>query len=1111
MQNKLTSRLFQAAYFSSALKSALSGITFLAVAAAFMVLSSFPSIAQQTSGAISGTILDSSGAGIPNATVTVRNEATGIEANTTSTSAGQYRLDNLLVGNYTLTADASGFTKSQVQHVSVDVNKVATANLTLQIGAATTSVTVTESAATIDTTTAQIQTTFSPRQLATLPIGSSTSGVINVSLLASGVASGGSVGVGTGPSVGGQRPRNNNFMIEGIDDNNKSTTGPLVSVPNDDTAEFSLLQNDFSPEYGHSNGGQFNTIVKSGTNQFHGMLYEYVQNKNFDANDQLFANQGILSHPRYDYNRLGANFGGPVLKNKLFFFVGFEYNPIGQASTPGTIFAPTAAGYTTLGTVSGLSPTNLGVLQKYLGAAPAATAASALPTGAYPVVGGKTIESGILPIAAPNYMNYYTGVSSVDYNISDKDQLRGRFIYGREDAIDNYAQLPVFYTTQPYRDYLVNVSEFHDFTPTLANELRLGYTRYYNITPSGSINFPGLDAFPNLRVDEYQVDIGPDDNAPQETIINTYQLVDNLSWVKGAHTFKFGFNGYKYISPQSFTQRVRGDYEWSTLQNYLQDLSPDVAGERSAGDSIYYGDQFNFGFYGNDDWKINPNLTVNIGLRYEYTTIPYGERAQALNAVSNVPGLITFGVPQPQKTNFMPRVGFAYSPGTTGKTVFRGGFAIGYDVLFDNLGILSLPPQLQQTNDTSTTNITPNFLATGGLPGSNVALTPALARAQTAGYIPDQQLPKALNWNLGVQHVFGQNYTFEARYLGTRGINLPVQDRINIQALATPGHSLPTFFTAPTQAQLNALPLTLDQLESSPTGNILPAYYNAGFMSNITAYEPIGNSTYHGLATSLNRRFSSGLQFIASYTWSHNIDDSTAEVFSTLVTPRRPQDFQDLRADRSDSALDHRQRASLAIVYDFKAFKNHNWFMRNLVSNWEVAPVYTFQSGTWATLQSSIDANLNNDSYGDRAIVNPSGRDGVGSDATPLTNSAGATVAYLATNPNARYVSAQPGTYPNVGRNTLQMPPIQNLDLTAVKRFNISERYAFEFQAQASNVFNHAQYVGGFINDVGPVLTGLTGDSVRQYVNPASSTFNNPSATFSSNPRTLTLVAKFTF
>lgn len=1079
-------------------------------ASTFALFSAFAVLhanAQTTSGSITGTVLDSSGAALPNATIVAKNEGTGVETRSITNQAGEYRVQNLLVGTYTMTTSAPGFTTDELQHLTVDVNKVATENITLKVGAATTSVNVTESTATIDTTNAQIQTTFTPKQLADLPIASSGAGVLNLSLLASGVSTSGTVGAGTGPSVGGQRPRNNNFTIEGIDDNNRSVTGPLVTPPNDDVAEFSLLQNQFSPEYGHSDGGQFNFIIKSGTNALHGMLYEYFINRNLEAVDQNYKRQGILTNPRYDYNRLGANVGGPILKNKLFYFAGFEYNPIGQASTSGVIYAPTAAGYATLAGISGLAANNLSVLKQYLTPAPTAAVPASLPAKAYPVVSGQSIQSGILPVAAPNYLNNYQGVLSVDYNVNDTDQVRGRFIYARQDAIDNAASLPAFFTQTPTRDYLVNLSEFHTFSPTVTNEFRLGYTRYSNTTPAGNFKFPGLDTFPNLTLDEYTVNIGPDPNAPQFTIINTYQIVDNFAWVKGKHTLKFGFDGYRYISPQSFTQRVRGDYDWATLDAYLHDLSPDNFGERSAGNSIYYANQFNFGFYGNDDWKVTQNLTLNIGLRYEYTTVPYAERAQALNAESNVPGLITFGVPTPQLTDFQPRVGFAYSPGTSGNTVFRGGFGVGYDVLFDNLGILSLPPQLQQTNDTSTSNITPNFLATGGLPGTPVTLDPTTARNNTGGYITDQRLPKALNWNVGVQHVFARNYTIEARYLGTRGIDLPIQDRINVQAPVTASRALPTYFTAPSQAQLNSLPLTLNALKAIP--RIVPAYKNAGFISNITSYQPIGNSIYHGLAVTLTRRFAAGLQGIASYTWSHNIDDSTAEVFSTVTTPRRPQDFQNISADRSDSALDHRQRASLAIVYDFQVFKNHNWFLKNVVSNWELAPVYTYQDGTWATTQSAQDSNLNGDSFTDRTVLNTAGTDGVGTGVTALKNAAGQIVAYQAINPNARYVQAGLGVYPNAGRNTLQLPPINDVDVTAVKRFSFSDRYKLEFQGQFFNVLNHSQYTGGYINDVTPI--GFTGATTRQFLNPSSSIFNRPDTVFSSNPRAITFVLKFMF
>ncbi|HEX4772365.1 MAG TPA: TonB-dependent receptor [Bryobacteraceae bacterium] len=1075
------------------------------------VLITLPLFSQQTSGNLTGVVYDAAGGAVAAATVIATNAATSESFTTTSTSAGIYRISNLPPATYSLKVQAPGFSETQLENVVVPLNQTVTMNVTVNVHSTTTTIEVVAAATTIDTTTSQIQTTFSTKQTTDLPSVSTGSGVLNLSLLSAGVSTAGTVGVGTGPSVGGQRPRNNNFTLEGVDNNNKSVTGPLVTVPNDDVAEFTVLQNQFSPEYGHSTGGQFNIVVKGGSNQYHGMLYEYNRNRNYNAVDNLLSLQGTTSNPRYDNNRLGANFGGPILKNKLFFFTGFEYNPVGQSSTPGLIYAPTAAGYSALSGLSGLSANNLSALQQYLGTAPSAVAASQLPNAAYPVVGGATVESGILPVVAPNYQNNYSGVLAVDYTISDSDQLRGRFIYNRADIIDTFAQLPVFYVPQPFRYYLGNLSEFHNFSPSISNEFRLGFNRYFNPTPDGGSKFPGLSTFPNLTIDEYQVNIGPDPNAPQETIINTYQLTDNLTWTHGAHTFKFGFNGQRFISPQSFTQRVRGDYEWSTLEGYLTDSVPDVFAERTAGNTTYYGNQWILGAYGNDDWKITPHLTLNLGVRWEEQTIPTSATTQSLNAVSNVPGLITFGVPTSQRLNFAPRIGFAYSPGTSGATSIRGGFGEAFDTLFDNLDILSLPPQLQQTNDVGNPGlVVPNpFLAGGGLPDTPVTLDPITARNTTGGYIPNQTQPKSYTWTLGVQHVFAQDYTLEVRYVGTRGLHLPVQDRINNFSPVTASSSLPTFFSAPSQSTLDALPITLSGLQA--TGHTLPQFLNAGFTSNITSYEPIGNSTYHALDLQLNRRFAKGLQFIGAYTWSHNIDDSTAEVFSTVTTPRRPQDFGNFAADRSNSALDHRHRATLSIVYDLPFFKQSSWMLKNIVGNWEVAPIYTYQVGNWQTSQSTIDSNLNGDAFGDRTVINPHATTrGTGSGVTPLTNSAGETVGYLADNPAAQYVQAGLGVLPTNGRNTLQAPAINDIDITALKRISVTERFKVEFQAQALNLFNHPQYVGGYLNDVSGV-GNYTSTDIRQYLNPASSSFNRPDQVYSSNPRQLIFVAKFIF
>ena len=295
------------------------------------------SFAQSVSGDLMGTIFDASGAGIPNATVVGKNDATGVESTTKSAATGEYHLSNLPAGTYTLTVTAPGFTKAQLRAVAVTLNKTATTNFKLDVGTNVETVEVSAAAATIDTTTASVQTSFETRTLTDLPTASGGSGVINLSLLNAGVGSSGAVGLGSGPSVGGQRPRNNNFTIEGIDNNSGSVTGPLVTVPNDAVAEFSVQQNQISPEFGHSSGGQFNQVVKSGGNELHGEAYEYLQNRNLNAADNQSALNGDELHPRYDNNRFGGALGGPVKKNKMFFYGLYEYNPIGTSSTPGAL------------------------------------------------------------------------------------------------------------------------------------------------------------------------------------------------------------------------------------------------------------------------------------------------------------------------------------------------------------------------------------------------------------------------------------------------------------------------------------------------------------------------------------------------------------------------------------------------------------------------------------------------------------------------------------------------------------------------------------------------------------------------------------------------------
>jgi Carboxypeptidase regulatory-like domain len=1154
--------------------------------------------AQETSGDLVGTVKDTSGAVIVKAEVVVTNEDTNVATTIQTGSSGQYHAANLLPGKYDIAVTGSGFQPYTLRGVSIELNKTSTSDITLSVGASTTVEVTADAGAVLDTTTTNLTTTFSNTELSNLPsssiggtspTGSGQSGVLNVALLSPGVASSGGLGIGSGPSIGGQRPRNNNFAIEGIDNNNKAVTGPLVYVPNDAVSGFTLITTQFSPDFGHSSGGQFNTNIVSGTNKFHGKLYEYFQNRNLNSASGIAG--GKIPNPKFDDNRYGGQIGGPVIKDKLFFFANFERNTIGQNQS-GYVCVPTAGGIATInGLASSFSATNLQQYLKYMplanylgGAQVNASNDNACfneTTGLQTLTVTDTGGTGH-PVALGNYqinaaapILFDTLTTSGDYTITSKDSLRMRYIHNWESSTDTNTgiSLPVFYTQQPFKYHLIAISEFHVFTPNLTNEFRIGYNRYSNTLTAGNFTYPGLDAFPTFQFyDQDTISMGPDTNAPQFTIFNTYQATDNVSYIKGKHTFKIGFDGRKYISPQGFTQRARGDYEYVHLDQFLHDLAPDANGfaERSTGNHTYYGDQTAFYGYANDTWHVAPKVVLNFGLRYEFTSVPVGERAQQLNSAASAPGLVSFHAPQPTYTALAPRFGVNWSPDE--KTSVRAGFGIAYDVLFDNLGTLSFPPQYSSTEDVGSAGYpaysSANFLKNGGLPpgkgtgvsqfcvtgtgpGTTVPCTPDIAaqRAATSAYLPNQILPYSENYTLTIQHTFGTNYTAEIGYVGTRGVHLPTQDQINVVPPVTTLNQLPTFVNGNTLLVSGGANTTnLGTL--SGLSNIVPAWNAAGFTGKITSYQPYSESNYNGLVTNLTRRFQKGLQMNLSYTWSKTMDDATDETFATVLTPRREQNSQCIACDYSRSALDRTNRFSLEVVYDVQAYKtSHNFLLRNVVGNWLIAPIYTYESPEYATVLSGVNSNLNGDSGAaiDRANINPHGVKGTGTGVVPLvtaslqsscsatatsgpaeiTGTAAAngpftvcqndTTGYSAgsldptsgafTPSNAYYVEAGPGTAPTGARNTLPIRPIDNLDVAAYKRITVRERYSVEVGVQAFNTLNHPQYQPGSVDNVsGPSYT-----SSYSFQTVTSAGFNRPDKEFLNNARTMQLTGKITF
>ena len=664
--------------------------------------------------------------------------------------------------------------------------------------------------------------------------------------------------------------------------------------------------------------------------------------------------------------------------------------------------------------------------------------------------------------------------------------------------------------------------------------------------------------------------MGPEDNTFQKQ--NSYQIADTFSWTRGKHSFKFGGQYNHFIYPQFFLPRSNGDNQYGTANAFINDILPDNPGRtlRGAGTGSFLGTQSSFYGFAQDDFKFSPRLTLNLGVRYEYWTNPVGASEQALNAVSNAPGLVTFGNPQTDKNNIAPRIGFAYDPRGNGKTAIRGGFGIAYDVKFQNFASITLPPQLQsELNPASACTLSPQpswcttpnnsgFLAGGGLPSAY--LPPAnqkAARGLTTSFIDDTVMPKILTWSLGVQHELARNTTVEVRYLGTRGLELPVQFRRNhISAFDSGIAPLPTFFktsdipttwtaSTPTDTPFNGFDSNIYDKAPCTTGaGVCP------FKGNITADPPLGSSIYHAGSISLTQRARHGLTFNANYTYAHTIDNSTNEFFTSLLNPRRAQDTNRLGEDRGNSDLDVRHKFALSLTYQVPDVKTENRFVKTLVNGFQIGSIYLAQSGQPVSLQSGnagIDSNGNGDTAGDRASVNPFASGLGGSDvfalcelpngtvgqsnggpgafnvatgvasgggcfdpSDPTGNTFFPAIGYSPVNLNSKYVITGPGARANLGRNSFTGPGFGILNFSVGKKFHFSENKYLLAKADIFNILNHPNYSlsNGNVFSTAGVTTATT---TPGYVIPTDANFLKASTLFSGGFRSMTLGLKLVF
>lgn len=1063
----------------------------------FLVPSLF---AQVTGGSVTGSILDANGAVVPNATVTVKNKNTGVTLRAQTTGSGSFTFPNVAPGDYTVSIEAGGFQPLE-QEIKVTLNKESAVNAVLAVGGVGTNVVDVTAAGEglIQTESSTLGTNFETAAVENLP----TFGNQNaLALLAANVVVQASGTAGSGGVVGGVRPRYNIFTVDGVDNNDPSVTGPQTSVIQDAIGEFTLLQNNFSAEFGQGGGGQFVTITKSGTNEYHGAGFVYLQNQKLNAtssSEEQLLNAGTISEkPRFRDVRFGVTTGGPIIKNKLFFFAAVQDEIVSQDASSTSFLAPTGPGLAQISGLPGASPFVVNLLQNNLTLADNQTRTVN--------VLGTPIPFGDVSIVVPGGSDDIQFQTNVDWNPTDRDQFRFRFSFDNFNAVEPGNGSPIFNNNIVFQSRLFSATYIKAFSSSLVNDLRLSYRRAVSDFP---LVDQTLNNFPNIEVGNLNLAIGPGGNLPQSGIDNSYQLYDSLSYIVGPHSFKFGAEYRNIISASNFLPRSRGDYVYTNFDELIQDLAPTAVDLRGTGSGGFVASHEQYYAFVQDDWKITPNLTFNLGLRYEYVTLPRDTALQALNSVSDVPGLITFGVPKTDKNNFAPRLGFAYSPnfgGRFGRFLFgenrassiRGNFAVSYTQVFQNLNLLALPPQFQAEIDVDTAqqltgiNLQNNFLQQGGVPAIfTPPTTTADARALTGSFITDQRFGEIYSFTLSYQRELFKNTALEVRYLGTRGRHLPIQQRLAQPRSFPQDLVLPTFLSQPSAAQLANLP-TLGSIVNGPTAFTNPDFDPFGFGGSITAFTPIGNSVYDSGSVSLTRRFDRGLSFTAAYTYSRLFSDSDNELFTSTVNPRRPQDAFNLSSDYSISAFDVPHRFVISGNYEPSWFKNSdNAFLKNVVGNWIFAPIFQAQSGQPFTPQSGVDSNLNFDSAGDRTIVNPNGVQGTGSAVraidrngniittvnangqnVPVTLTFGnlfsgrldGAVGYIAVNPNAQHIQAGFGARATAGRNTLRSNGFNRTDLTVLKNFQFGEeRYKIQIGAEVFNLLNQRiRTIGGF-------------------------------------------------
>lgn len=989
--------------------------------------------AQATLAAILGTVRDPSGAAVSGAEVRVRNLSTNVSRETTTNAEGVFRVPNLPPGSYEVSVSRSGFSRYVQGPVTLRVGQDVEMSIGLEVAGLTEVVTVTSDAAMINTTNAEVGTNFDVKRIGDLPMAPNRN-ILNLALQIPGVSqlSSGNSGFTSGGvsfSVNGMRTRSNNFMIDGQDSNNASVGGLVQEINNPDTvAEMRIVTNQFAAEFGRAAGSVVNIVTKSGTNEFHGSAYWFYNGNKLNARSNL-DKRNFPRAPWRVENQFAGTLGGPVVKNRTFFF-GSVLRWTDRLFASGTSIgaAPTQDGQTILRNAAGTRPQVKALLEHV---PPAQT-----PTGrtASFTLGGQTynVPLGTLSGAAANMSDVWQWMGRVDHKLSDKHMLQGRFMFDDRISVGGQAVPPGQLSRTPARRQAAAAGVNSTFSPRVYNELRLSFQRVASRTTAED---PKAESIPSIEISELgmtgfnaassRTAFGLALNLPQAQVLNNYQLADNFSILKGSHTVKMGFDFRRQDQIQDFNPTIRGRLAYNTLQ----DLVDDVAQTASINtflpgvprwQAYRYYDYF---FYVQDEWRLNRRLTLTYGLRYETPGNPaqwladINKRVVAAN--NNDPRFLFTPVPPRDKNNWAPRFGFNYR--LTDRTVLRGGYSRTYDLIFNNiyLNIFSAFPFTQVNALAARTPNSFQYVYALGFQG--VVPPPPdplqVPRTLVAG---DFRAPLAEQFSFQVQREVARDWIATVGYIATKG---------------------------------TALFQTLDGNPTVPGSQGKRRLFADQGVRRLRANA--ANSIYHSMQASLEKRLSNNFTMGAHYTWSSFID-LASEIFNPSVSGEVavPQDSYNWRADRGRSTYDRPHRFSVNGVYELPFFREQQGVLGRIAGGWQVSGFLTLQSGAPFSPLNGADPGFR--LSGIDALVGNAIRPDV---ATSLDLSR-MTLREILQAGGRTLFSQVTAASPigNAGRNILRADGINNLDLAIVKNIRISESNTLQYRCEFYDSSNTRNY-----------------------------------------------------